>query len=77
MTSNPQLASASYTWTLTDKNSLSGEVVNLKDLTVIWREPETEKSAPPMPRPTFKNEDIEQFFAEMVEKRRTIWDVWQ
>ena len=66
------LANASYTWTLTDKNSLSGEVVNLKDLAVIWREPEPEKSAPPMPRPTFKNEEIDQFFAEMVEKRRTI-----
>lgn len=69
---NKTLANASYTWTLTDNNSLSGEVVNLKDMAVIWREPEPEKSAPPMPRPTFKNGEIDQFFAEMVEKRRTI-----
>ncbi len=66
------LANASYTWTLTDNDSLSGEVINLKDMAVIWREPESEKSSPPMPRPTFKNVEIDRFFAEMVEKRRTI-----
>jgi len=66
------LAEVSQTWTLADINVLRGEVVNLADMAVIWREPEPEKSAPPLPRPTFKNEEIEQFFAEMVEKRRTI-----
>jgi hypothetical protein len=66
------LAEVSQTWTLADNNVLRGEVVNLADMAVIWREPEQKKSAQPIPRPTFVKSEIDQFFTEMVEKRRVI-----
>lgn len=66
------LAEVSRTWKLKESKALSGDVVNLRDMAMLWREPEPEKTAPPMPRPSFKNGEIEQFFSDMVEKRRTI-----
>ena len=62
------LAEVSRNW----NKALSGDVVDLRDLSAVWREPEAAKSAPPPPRPTFNNAEIDQFFSDMVEKRRTI-----
>ena len=58
--------------TLAEVSRLWSQTVDLRDIAMLWREPEQEKSAPPLPRPTFKNREIEQFFSDMVEKRRTI-----
>lgn len=66
------LAEASRTWKLNDCKALNGNIVDLRDLAVVWREPETEKSAPPLPHPTFRIKEIDGFFSEMVEKRRAI-----
>lgn len=66
------LAEASRTWKLNECKALNGNVVDLRDLAVVWREPETEKNAPPLPRPTFSIKEIDDFFSEMVEKRRAI-----
>jgi hypothetical protein len=62
------LAEVSRNW----NKKLSGDVVDLRDLAVIWREQENDKSAPPPPRPVFKHMEIDQFFSDMVEKRRSI-----
>ncbi len=66
------LAEVSRTWKLNENKALSGDVVNLRDMAMLWREPEPEKTAPPLPRPTFRNGEVEKFFSDMVEKRRTI-----
>lgn len=66
------LAAVSRTWKLNDCKALNGDVVDLRDLSVVWREPEAEKSAPPQPRPTFRIKEIDEFFSELVEKRRAI-----
>lgn len=62
------LADVSRNWS----KALCGNIVDLRDLSVVWREPEAEKSAPPPPRPAFTNAEIDQFFSDMVEKRRTV-----
>lgn len=66
------LAAVSRTWKFNDCKALKGDVVDLRDLAVVWREPEAEKDAPPQPRPSFSIKEIDEFFAEMVEKRRAI-----
>jgi hypothetical protein len=66
------LAAVSRTWKLNDCKALNGDVVDLRDLAVVWRETEAEKGAPPQPRPTFRIKEIDEFFSEMVEKRRAI-----
>lgn len=66
------LAAVSRTWKLNDCKALKGDVVDLRDLAVVWREPEAEKGAPPVPRPTFGHKEIDEFFSDIVEKRRAI-----
>ena len=66
------LAEVSRTWKLKESKALHGKIVDLRDIAKIWREPEPAKPLAPLPRPTFKQEEIERFFCEMVEKRRAI-----
>jgi hypothetical protein len=68
---NIPLAAASRTWKINDCKALNGEVVALRDLSMVWREPEVEKDVP-LPRPTFRIKEIDEFFSAMVEKRRAI-----
>jgi len=63
------LAEVSRTW---NKEALDGNVVDFREIAKLWRESETEQAAVPLPRPTFKHWEIERFFSEMIEKRRTI-----
>jgi hypothetical protein len=62
------LAEVSRTWS----KALSGNIVEFREIAKLWRESETEQAAVPLPRPTFKHREIERFFSEMIEKRRTI-----
>ncbi len=62
------LADVSRHW----HKALSGDVVKLCDMAVLWREREAENGAPPLPRPSFKHAEIDRFFSDMVEKRRTV-----
>ncbi len=58
------LADASWFWAET--------VIDFREIAKIWRESESEQTAAPVLRPAFKHVEIERFFSEMIEKRRTI-----
>ncbi len=58
------LADASWFW--------AGTVIDFREIAKIWREFESEQTAVPVLRPAFKHGEIERFFSEMIEKRRTI-----
>jgi len=64
------LAEVSRTWNGKESKTLSGNIVDFREIAKIWREPESEQTDAPLPRPTFKHGEIEHFFSEMVEKRR-------
>jgi len=66
------LAEVSRTWNCQESKTLSGNIVDFREIAKIWREPEPEQTDAPLPRPTFKHGEIEHFFSEMVEKRRAI-----
>ena len=66
------LAEVSNTWNRNEDKTLSGTIVDFRDIAKIWRESEQEQTAVPMPRPTFKHSEIERFFSEMIDKRHTI-----
>jgi len=66
------LAEVSRTWNGKESKPLSGNIVDFREIAKIWREPEPEQTDAPLPRPTFKQGEIELFFSEMVEKRRAI-----
>jgi hypothetical protein len=63
------LAEVSRTW---NKAALSGNIVDFREIAKLWRESETERASVPLPRPTFNHWEIERFFSEMIENRRTI-----
>lgn len=69
MVEEKTLAEVSKTW---NKTALGGNVVDFREIAKLWRESEREQAAAPLPRPTFKHWEIERFFSEMIEKRRTI-----
>ena len=48
-----------------------GKEVLIQDLSVLWRE-RKQKQSSPLPRPTFRHEEIDRFFTDMVEQRRSI-----
>jgi len=66
------LAEVSRTWNCQESKTLSGNIVDFREIAKIWREPEPEQTDVPLPRHTFKHGEIELFFFEMVEKRRAI-----
>ncbi|HEY6874171.1 MAG TPA: HD domain-containing protein [Geobacteraceae bacterium] len=55
------LAEASRRW--------AGPLIDIADASQLWREREPEEPAEPLPRPTFKHDEIDRFFSDMVEKR--------
>jgi hypothetical protein len=48
-----------------------GSEVLIQDLSLLWRE-RRQKRTSPLPRPAFRHEEIDRFFADMVEERTSI-----